>query len=141
MSSEHDPPADDEDKTTHETAADPDTQRANTGDYERAPRDFESDIDAQAVRVPDHPVIVRPKIEGEIKEASAYLVTEGEINEYVNEAPDEAEADDFGTKAIVELINEKYVSPDFSLTVEDVENSPAGYYSDLFTQIVPELGN
>lgn len=127
---------------SHETSAEPVRTDTNTGDYERAPQDFESDIDPRAVRVPDHPVKVFPKVRGETKEAAAYLVTQGDFEEYLEEAPDdETDSTDFGVEAIVELLNEKYVSPSFDLTAEDYRKSPAGYYDEFFNQIVPEMGN
>ena len=147
MSTDHSDAADGEEQPTdHDTAAntDPRAQAADTGDFERAPSDFEADIDGGAVRVPSHPVFVYPKIKGEVQKCSARLVSQAEVDEYVDEAPDddrEAEAGDFGTEAIAELISEKYVSPEFDLSAEDIKNSPAGYYNDIFAQIVPELGN
>lgn len=138
MSTKHDDTTDDE---QHETAADPNVQAPDNGGYERAGQDFESDIDPRAVRVPDHPVKVYPKVRGEQKEAAAYLVTQGDIAEYAEEADEEADAADFGMEAIVELLNTKYVSPEFSLSVEDYKQAPAGYYDEFFNQIVPELGN
>jgi hypothetical protein len=149
MSSDHDTPmTDDEEQTqsahdTHETAAntDPRAQASDTTDYERAPKDFEADVDATTVKVPDYPVFVYPKIKGEKKECSAYLVTQGEIADYAEDAPDDADAQDFGIEAIVELLNTKYVSPEFDLSVEDYRNAPAGYHDEFFNQLVPELGN
>lgn len=141
MSTNHESTTDDTEQTTHETAADPDAQQPDTGDYERAGQDFVSDIDATAVTVPDHPVKVYPKIRGEQKEAAAYLVTQGDIEEYAREAPDDPDAQDFGVEAIVELLNTKYVSPEFDLSVEDYRNAPAGFHDEFFSQIVPELGN
>lgn len=125
----------------NETAAEPVRQATTTGDYERAPQDFESDVDPRAVRVPDHAVKVFPKVSGEIQECSAHLVAQEDFEEYLEEAPDNPDSTDFGVEAIVELLNEKYVSPDFDLTVEDYRKSPAGYYDEFFNQIVPELGN
>ncbi|MDL5361349.1 hypothetical protein [Halalkalicoccus sp. NIPERK01] len=140
MTDQHDDP-DQRDEPSHETSAEPVRQSTTTGDYERAPQDFESDIDPRAVRVPDHPVKVFPKVRGKEREAAAYLVTQGDFEEYLEEAPDDPDSTDFGVEAIVELLNEKYVSPDFDLTVEDYRKSPAGYYDEFFNQIVPEMGN
>ena len=159
MSSERDTPmTDDEDETTHETAAntDPRAQAPDTAGYERAPKDFEADVDATTVKVPDHPVFVYPKIKGEIKKCSAYLVTQGELEEYVREqqnAHDDRESrkqraeqkgtdvGELGAQAIVDLLNEKYVSPEFDLSAEDYINSPAGYYDEYANQLIPEVGN
>jgi len=159
MSSEHDTPmTDDEDETTHETAAntDPRAQARDTGGYERAPKDFEADVDATTVKVPDHPVFVYPKIKGEIKKCSAYLVTQGEVEDRAaeqRETRDDREArkrqaeDDendiaaLGAQAIVDLLNEKYVSPEFDLSVEDYREAPAGYYNEYANQLLPEMGN
>lgn len=148
MSTDHsDTTGGEEQHDDHETAAntDPRAQAADTGEYDRAPQDFEAELDATAVRVPDHPVFVYPKIKGEVTKCSAELVSQAEVDEYIDEAPDaddrEAEAGDFGTEAIAELISEKYVSPEFDLSAEDIKNSPAGYYNDIFSQIVPEMGN
>jgi hypothetical protein len=137
---EHDNDGTDE---QHETSADTDprSQSGESDEYERAPRDFKSDIDVEATQVPDHPVMVYPKVRGETKEASAYLVTQGDIADYVEDAPDDADAQDFGIEAIVELLNEKYESPEFDLSVEDYRNSPAGFYDSFFNAIVPEMGN
>ena len=146
MTTDRDHPSDDSGEQTNETDATTDP-RAETngpggsGEWERAPRDFESDIDVEATQVPDHPIKVYPKVRGEVKEASAHLVTQGDIADYAEAAPDDAEADDFGIEAIVELLNKKYVSPEFDLTVEDYRNSPAGFYDSFFDAIVPELGN
>ena len=140
MSTDHDLPTDEE---QHETSAesDPRAQSGESDEWERAPSDFKSEIDVEATQVPDHPVKVYPQVRGEVKEASAYLVTQGDIEEYAKEAPDDADATEFGVEAIVSLLNEKYISPDLSLTVEDYRNSPAGFWDEFFSQIVPEMGN
>lgn len=105
--------------------------------YERAPPDFESDISLDDATVPDDPVVVTVDGKGE---ASAYLVTQEEINEFAKQA-DANDAEAFAEEAIVELLNRKYVSPSFDLTVEQYRNGRAGYYEKFFNAIVPDLGN
>lgn len=144
MSTDSELPNDDRDEEQHETnpAAVENTEFKD--EYERAPQDFETDIEQATVEVPTHPVKVYPKVRGEQKEAAAYLVTQGDIAdriEGVDADDDDVDATEVGVENIVELLNEKYVSPEFSLTAEDYRNSPAGYYDEFFNQIVPELGN
>lgn len=145
MSSDTNPRHDDageEQLDDYETAADPDAPKQNTGEWERAPQDFESDVDPTPITVPDYPVIVRPKVQGDVQECKARLVTQGEMEEFAEAAPDDSEeATEFGVEAIVTLLNEKYIDPDFDLTVADYRDSPAGYYDEFFNQIVPEMGN
>ena len=168
MSSDRDTPAADGEEQpmndthdshdTHETAAntDPRAQARDTGGYERAPKDFEADVDATTVKVPDHPVFVYPKIKGEIKKCSAYLVTQGELEDRVREAQstgddresrkqraetEDSDVAELGAQATVDLLNDKYVSPSFDLSVEDYINSPAGYYQEYANQLIPEVGN
>ena len=153
MSSEIDNTSDE-----HETSAntDPRAQAADDGGYERAPKDFEADVEATTVKVPDHPVFVYPKIKGDIKKCSAYLVTQGDMEDRMAEnqntrddrdsrkqqaeedSPDVAE---LGAQAIVDLLNEKYVSPSFDISVKDYRQAPAGYYDEYAGQLLPEMGN
>lgn len=151
MSTDHDDMTEESNTTNNEARA----QAADNGSYERAPKDFEADVDATKVKVPDHPVFVYPKIKGEIKKCSAYLVTQGDLEDRMAKSrntrddrasrkrqAEEGEADvqELGAKAIVDLLNEMYVSPSFDITVEDYRSAPAGYYEEYANQLLPEMG-
>lgn len=105
-------------------------------DYERAPDDFESEIDTSDAEVPDHPVIVEVEGHGE---ASAHLVSEGDIEDYREEYGTE-DAEEIGNDLIAAVLRENYISPSFDgLTGEDVSQSKAGYYEPFVSSIAPEL--
>lgn len=108
------------------------------GEYERAPEDFESDIDTSDATVPDHPVIVDVPNHGQ---ASVYLVSEEDLDE-LREENNVAEegADALSDDDLAGLLRDHYVSPSFDgLTGEDIRNSKAGYYADFLAAIAPEL--
>ena len=134
MSDSQTPPT----EQSRRTDAVPDDDTASDGGYERAPEDFESDIQVDDATVPDHPVVVEVPGKGE---ASAKLIQQAYLDDLRLEAEEGNDAAAFGAEAIVRALKEHYVSPSFDgLTVEDYRASPAGYYDPFFEAIAPAMG-
>lgn len=107
--------------------------------YERAPADFESEIDTSDSTVPDHPVVVDVPGRGE---ASAMLLTEEEFERYqdVYGKGQDTDVEDIANDVVAAVLREHYESPDFSgLTGEDIDTSPINYYTPFLRAIAPHL--
>lgn len=124
------------------TPSDSDDEQARTdGDdsdsYQTVPAGFESDIELDDATVPDDPVVVDVDGHGE---AAARLVKQRKLDELRDEASEEDTVENFGAKAVVDILKHHYVSPSFEdLTVKKYRDSPAGYYDPFFDAICPAM--
>lgn len=85
--------------------------------FERAPEDFEADVSADDLKVPEHPVIVEPEGYGE---ASAYLASWGIVEDLQAEQGGGAR---MTARRVAQILKNHYVSPSFDdLDADDVRS-------------------